>query len=704
MARHRSKLVGNTVVGALACMSLVVPSAPTAHADFDDVMDELFTPFLTAAGAVDGEALFSPVAWEAFLAPEHWDTAFAALAEPGPAVEFDFYTALHDATQQWIDSPLGGQVNGVINLLFGSTVIGNGADGTEAHPDGGPGGWLFGDGGAGWDSTTDGVAGGHGGAAGLFGDGGDGGHGGAGAAGGDGGAGGWLMGNGGNGGDAGNGDTVSGLPALGGAGGNPGLWAGTHGTAGHFGTLPGGITGTTAPPVEVSNGWLTNGDGQVVMLRGLNQVYKIPPYEPSADGFGEDDAAFLAANGFNAVRLGIIWSAVEPQPGVIDYDYLASIQNTVQILAQHKIVAILDMHQDLYNEEFGGEGAPGWATDGGGLPNPDMGFPGNYFLNPAQNHAWDAFWGNAKASDDVGLLNHYAQTWQAVANYFKGDPNVAGYEIMNEPWAGTNWLGSLLGNPYFEGQQLTPFYNQIDAAIRSVDPNKTVFFEPTTLFGSLPVPTHLGTVEDENSVFSFHSYCITTSLFPDLSFGCDLNADVVFANAADYAQTHNIPALLTEFGATNTIPTITASMQAANKYLWGWTEWAYTGNDITSASPNGQALVLDPSQPPTGDNVNFDKLVALSEPYPQLISGTPASLSFDNGVFSFSYSTDHADGSGAFGAGSQTTISVPTDQYPNGYTVHVTGGHVTSGPNAPVLIISSDAGAATVNVTVTATS
>lgn len=704
MARHRSKLVGNTVVGALACMSLVVPSAPTAHADFDDVMDELFTPFLTAAGAVDGEALFSPVAWEAFLAPEHWDTAFAALAEPGPAVEFDFYTALHNATQQWIDSPLGGQVNGVINLLFGSTVIGNGADGTEAHPDGGPGGWLFGDGGAGWDSTTDGVAGGHGGAAGLFGDGGDGGHGGTGAAGGDGGAGGWLMGNGGNGGDAGNGDTVSGLPALGGAGGNPGLWAGTHGTAGHFGTLPGGITGTTAPPVEVSNGWLTNGDGQVVMLRGLNQVYKIPPYEPSADGFGEDDAAFLAANGFNAVRLGIIWSAVEPQPGVIDYDYLASIQNTVQILAQHKIVAILDMHQDLYNEEFGGEGAPGWATDGGGLPNPDMGFPGNYFLNPAQNHAWDAFWGNAKASDDVGLLNHYAQTWQAVANYFKGDPNVAGYEIMNEPWAGTNWLGSLLGNPYFESQQLTPFYNQIDAAIRSVDPNKTVFFEPTTLFGSLPVPTHLGTVDDENSVFSFHSYCITTSLFPDLSFGCDLNADVVFANAADYAQAHNIPALLTEFGATNTIPTITASMQAANKYLWGWTEWAYTGNDITSASPNGQALVLDPSQPPTGDNVNFDKLVALSEPYPQLISGTPASLSFDNGVFSFSYSTDHADGSGAFGAGSQTTISVPTDQYPNGYTVHVTGGHVTSGPNAPVLIISSDAGAATVNVTVTATS
>jgi endoglycosylceramidase len=682
--------------------STVAPLAPPAQADIDDMMDVLVAPFMTAAGAFDGDALLDTTAWDSFLSSDHWDAALAALADPGPAAGFDFYTGLHDAAEKWIDSELGGQVDGFINQLFGSTVIGNGAAGTEAHPDGGSGGWLFGDGGAGWDSTNDGVAGGGGGAAGLFGDGGVGGDGGAGAAGGDGGAGGSLMGNGGNGGDAGDGDTVSGLPALGGAGGNPGLWAGDHGAVGHFGTLPGGITGTTAPAVEASNGWLTNGDGQVVMLHGLNQVYKVPPYEPSADGFSQDDAAFLAANGFNAVRLGVIWSGVEPEPGVIDYDYLASIQQTVQILAQYKIVAILDMHQDLYNEEFGGEGAPGWATDGGGLANPDAGFPGNYFLNPAQNHAWDAFWGNAKSPDGVGLLNHYAQTWQAVANYFKGDTGVAGYELMNEPWPGSTWWGTLFGNPYFEGQQLTPFYNQLDAAIRSVDPNKTVFFEPTTLVGSLPVQTNLGSVDDPNSVYAFHNYCIPTSLFPDVSFGCDLNADVVLGFASDYAQAHNIPALMTEFGATNTIPTITAGMDSANQHLIGWTEWAYSGNDITSASPDGQALVLDPSKPPIGDNVNFDKLDALAQPYPQLISGTPTSWSVANGVFSFSYSTDHADGSGSFGAGAQTTISVPPGQYPNGYTVSVTGGHVTSAAGAPVLIISSDSGAATVNVSVSA--
>jgi endoglycosylceramidase len=703
MARHRSKTVGSKIVGAVAFLALAVPSAPPAHADFDDIMDVLFAPFLTAAGALDGDAVFDTTAWASFLSSAHWDAALAALAEPGPAVGFDFYSGLHDAAEKWIDSELGGQVNGVINQLFGSTVIGNGAAGTEAHPDGGPGGWLFGDGGAGWNSTTDGVAGGHGGAAGIFGDGGDGGDGGAGAAGGDGGAGGWLMGNGGHGGDAGNGatDTPAGLPALGGAGGTAGLWYGTHGAAGHFGTLPDGITGTVAPPVEVSNGWLTNAAGQVVIWHGLNQVYKIPPYEPSANGFGEDDAAFLAANGFNAVRLGVIWAGVEPQPGVIDYDYLASIQHTVDILGQYNIVAILDMHQDLYGGSLGGDGAPDWATVTGGLPNVDAGFPGSYFVSPAQNNAWDAFWANTKASEEIALQNHYALSWQAVADYFKGDPNVAGYDIMNEPWAGTHWLGSILGNPYFDAQQLTPFYNQIDAAIRSVDPHKTVFFEPNTLFGSTPIPTHLGTVEDPNSAFSFHHYCLTTALFPGTSFGCDWNADIVFGYAQDYLREHNIPGWLSEFGATNNLGAIQASLDGSNRYLFGWSEWAYSGKDITSISPEDQALVYDPSKPPVGDNVNFDKLDLLAQPYPQLISGTPNSWSFSGGVFSFSYSTDQADGSGSFAAGSLTTISVPPSQYPHGYNVSVAGGHVTSDPGASVLTIASGSGAATVTVTLT---
>ncbi|OBI32513.1 hypothetical protein [Mycolicibacter sinensis] len=111
-------------------------------------------------------------------------------------------------------------------------------------------------------------------------------------------------------------------------------------------------------------------------------------------------------------------------------------------------------------------------------------------------------------------------------------------------------------------------------------------------------------------------------------------------------------------------------------------------------------MVYDPTQPPIGDNVNTANLETLAQPYPQVVAGTPNSWSFDNGVFQFSYSTEHADGTGAFAAGSQTTISVPTVEFPSGYQVTVTGGEVISAPNAPALIIASNAGATAVSVTV----
>ena len=85
----------------------------------------------------------------------------------------------------------------------------------------------------------------------------------------------------------------------------------------------GPATATTAAPgptlpLTQAKTWITDAQGRVVILHGLNQVFKMAPYEPSADGFGADDATFLQANGFDAVRVGVIWSAVEPRPGSYD--------------------------------------------------------------------------------------------------------------------------------------------------------------------------------------------------------------------------------------------------------------------------------------------------------------------------------------------------------------------------------------------------
>jgi endoglycosylceramidase len=688
--RKRGVGVGLVAAGVLAFGSI----APAARAD-DFGLGDLISNLVASASAAE-------------VGTNGVDQALAATASSAETLSVEglfqqyIYDPLHTGAEDWINSSLGEQVDGFINSTSGEFLVGNGAPGTEQDPTGGAGGLWFGDGGNGWDSNTPDVAGGSGGDAGIFGNGGVGGDGGAAADGGDGGNGGSLFGIGGDGGNAGDGVGVDGLPALGGAGGNAGAF-GEHGMVGDYGTLPAGLTPTTDPDgslltVGTTGDYLTNSDGQVVILHGLNDVYKVGSGEPSADGFSDDDAAFLAANGFNAVRVGVIWSDLEPEPGVFDTEYLQSVEQTVQILGNHGIYSILDFHQDAYSSDFGGEGAPDWAVQTDGAANPSLPFPYNEFFNPAETQAWDSFWTNAVAPNGIGLEDNYSQMLEYVANAFNGNPDVVGFELMNEPSPGSQVLPTLLGSSFFDTEQLNPFYDEGADAIRAVDPSTPIFYEPNVLF-STGVPTQLGSVDATGTVFSFHDYC-EFDLGP---LGCVPNVNAIADNALTYADTQGIPAFMTEFGASSDQTAISDSMQAADQHLVGWTEWAYSsqGDISTTASPpSSESLVYNPDDPPVLANVNTANLDTLAEPYPQTISGTPDSYSFENGTFQFSYSTEEADGLGSFPAGSHTTISVPSLEFPDGYHVSVTGGEVLSAPNAAELVIGSSFGASTVTVTV----
>lgn len=162
------------------------------------------------------------------------------------------YGPIHATGQQWINSPVGEAlapiVNAPTNVLLGRDLIGNGVTGTAAAPNGGPGGLLFGDGGAGY-------TGGNGGSAGLIGNGGTGGAGFAGGVGGMGGTGGWLMGNGGMGGAGGTGGDHSGGNGIGGKG-------GASGNGGNAGQVFGdGGTGGTGGAGGAGSGTKAGGTG-----------------------------------------------------------------------------------------------------------------------------------------------------------------------------------------------------------------------------------------------------------------------------------------------------------------------------------------------------------------------------------------------------------------------------------------------------------
>ncbi|MFL5893596.1 MAG: cellulase family glycosylhydrolase [Thermoleophilaceae bacterium] len=462
------------------------------------------------------------------------------------------------------------------------------------------------------------------------------------------------------------------------------------------------------PPFTHAGRWLTDADGRVFISHGVNLVYKVPPYEPSVTGFGDDDAAFLQNEGFNSVRLGVIYKAVEPQPGVYDETYLAKIAATAAVLEKHGVAPLLDFHQDMYNERFQGEGWPDWAVLDDGLPaQPQTGFPGNYIVQPALNRAFDNFWANAAGPGDVGIGDRYAHAWKQVGAYFAGDQGVLGYDLINEPWPGSGWqqCAQPAGCPEFDQGVFAAFYRRTIKALREGDPAHVAFYEPNVIFND-GADTQLPKFDDKQLGMSWHNYC----LFGDVSGSgggggqaCQTEEGLVFQNAQKRWNATGDASLLTEFGATDDLDTLRRIADGADTVMAGWQYWAYCGcSDPTTQGPGEtQAIVKDPTKPPAGDNLKTAKLAVLVRPYPQLVAGTPKAWSYDEQMkaFHFDYATARAGG-GAFVGRPLTEVFVPARQYGSGYAAHVVGGTIVSKPGDETLLLAACGGAKDVKLTV----
>ncbi|MCH8612784.1 cellulase family glycosylhydrolase [Arsenicicoccus dermatophilus] len=473
-------------------------------------------------------------------------------------------------------------------------------------------------------------------------------------------------------------------------------------------------TGTARPTVTTRAGeverwqshgrWIVDGQGRVVITHGVNEVEKNAPYAPDAVGFGEEDAAFLQQQGFTSVRLGVIWSGVEPSPGKYDDAYLQRIERTVALLHAHGISSLLDFHQDMVNPKFQGNGWPDWAVLDKGAPNiVKAGFPGNYFLNEGVKNSYDSFYDDAPASDGVGIATHYAKAWGHTAAHFKDVPGVMGYDLYNEPFPGHGYLECLGANgcPKADGRLSVVQQKAVDA-IRAVDPRTTVYYEPMQFF-NIAKPTHVR-LKGTNLALSFHDYCVNQATMHRYA-GCAGPDAKVFANAEDHARTTGSGLLMTEFGAITAQDVLRAQTDLAAKNLVGWQYWAYTGGDPTTAGPgNEQALVFDPRKDPTGDNVDWKKLDAIAVVHPDRVAGRPSAYGYDRdkGVFTMAWSALRPDESLA-GPDDETTVVVPERIRAAGYTVEATGAKVTSKPGDAVVRLHLEPGAKDARVTITRT-
>jgi endoglycosylceramidase len=208
---------------------------------------------------------------------------------------------------------------------------------------------------------------------------------------------------------------------------------------------------------------------------------------------------------------------------------------------------------------------------------------GSNYLAEATGAAFQDLYDNTN-----GMRDHFATFWKKLATSFK-DKNILGYEIVNEPWAGNIYDRPTLLLPGEAGaMNLQPLYDTISAAIRSVDNDHIVFYEPVTwgmifngtVSGSGFTQVPGGPAFADKSVFSFHYYCWW---FTDGSGmekqTCDkMFGPKVFDQVAEDVSRLGGSAMLTEWGqgcapGSGLSEECNAVMGLADSHLMSWIDW-----------------------------------------------------------------------------------------------------------------------------------
>lgn len=121
-------------------------------------------------------------------------------------------------------------------------------------------------------------------------------------------------------------------------------------------------------------------------------------------------------------------------------------------------------------------------------------------LPGAQNQHWHSDNGTHRAG--FWSYRHFqdraVHLWEAIAGRFRGNPAVAGYNLMNEP-----------GDP--DGTVVKPFYDRAVQAVRAVDPGHIIFLDGNRY--STDFSIFEGAPLYENTVYAAHDYALPGFVF-----------------------------------------------------------------------------------------------------------------------------------------------------------------------------------------------
>ncbi len=429
-------------------------------------------------------------------------------------------------------------------------------------------------------------------------------------------------------------------------------------------SLPAVAELVTLRPLSVSDDLRIVDDlDREVLLRGVNlnslgEYWQGDPNHQPTIAVNAQDWQEMAARGISVVRLVVNWSRLEPQRGAISEAYLDEIDEAVSNAADYGIYTVIDMHQDafsafIFTEDAaecpsgtqpgkGWDGAPQWATLTDGLSTC---ITGERNSPPAVIAAWNHFYDNTD-----GIADRFIAVWGAIAKRFAGRPEVAGYDLLNEPEV-SRPAAEL--QPLFEGI----FARTIDTirqAQEGQQHSQLIFIEPGVAaaypeFG-LIVPQLEG-VDRHNIVAAPHNY--SESIDTGFDWSIEETTDVFMT----FATFLGVPVWVGEYGFWDTSESTVdkakryAADQDANALGGARWQWRQGCGDPHSLSWGGTAVGLVihlnavdcPGDIDAGPTEVFMRI--LSRTYPRMAPGRITFLysDSDTGDFTLQASAAPAD-------------------------------------------------------------
>ena len=169
--------------------------------------------------------------------------------------------------------------------------------------------------------------------------------------------------------------------------------------------------------------------------------------------------------------------------------------------------------------------------------------------------------------------------WKALATHFKDNPNVAAYDILNEPAETTD-----SGGTQVTSLRHWQVFDKIYDAIREVDTEHIVVFESCWDAENIPQPSQFGW---QNCMYSFHHYSGCSGEGKEETHKETVDKKISEITAANFG----VPIQMGEFTCYESLQQWEYTLRVMNEAGWHWCTWTYKINNTWGNSPWGVVRV-----------------------------------------------------------------------------------------------------------------